>query len=45
MGIFVGDDSALQDERLAFGTEFAHIRSIDSFAATAAGFLKRELEE
>ena len=45
MGIFVGDDSALQDERLAFGTEFAHIRSIDSFAATAAGFLRRELEE
>ena len=45
MGIFVGDESSLQDERLAFGTEFAHIRSIESFAATAAGFIKRELEE
>lgn len=44
MGIFVGEEDALQDERLVFGSSFAFIRDIESFSGTASRFLKSELE-
>lgn len=43
MGIFVGSDEALADEKLVFGSDFAHIRRIDDFAGAAARFLAGEI--
>lgn len=45
MGIFVGDEDALPDERTVFGNSFAYIRSIEDFSNVAGRYLRGELTD
>ncbi len=45
IGLFVGEEEELEDEKIIFGNSFAYLNGIENFSRIAGSFLKRELSE